>query len=635
MSTGKNGVFAVSGNNGFSGQLIWSEEYDISTNSSTLALTLQIKSTKNYGPQYYPNGTIKVDGTAAITMNSLLGTHNMDFPQLNTWRDIKVHGGALAFPITYGPIYHNQDGKKTVTIAVDVSLATIDGTAGHGSKVSGSQSIALTNIPRFATITAAPNFNDEENPTITYSNPAGTSATSLRACITLDGTVADIEYRDVSKTGNSYTFNLTNAERDVLRAATTGGNSRSVGFYLRTEIGGSVDASRVWRTLTIKNPNPTIDPTVTDANSATVALTGDRSKLVRYYSDAHVIIDAQAVKKATLTSQKVACGNKSLNGDGTIEAVESGTFVFTATDSRGNTTKKTVTHDLVEYVKLSCLVGNAKPNTEGQMTFKVNGSYFNGSFGAVDNTLAVYYRYKVSGGTYGNWTAMNVSLGDESYIATANLTGLDYQTAYVFQAYAVDKLATVYSSEKVVKAAPVFDWGESDFKFNVPVFDQFGTNVGNGLAAYSGGGASGIDPNTTLESLCLTSHSNAPQGLGTFYYIHTVFYNTKSATAARSQMAMPYNKSGSMYHRYYSGGAWSSWARYMTADETYPVGSVVIRYDSTSPATLYGGTWQRIEGRMLYGCASSGTIGATGTHTTGSGSSSLPYINVAIWRRTA
>lgn len=73
----------------------------------------------------------------------------------------------------------------------------------------------------------------------------------------------------------------------------------------------------------------------------------------------------------------------------------------------------------------------------------------------------------------------------------------------------------------------------------------------------------------------------------------------------------------------------------MTVDEIYPVGSVCIRYDTTSPATLYGGTWQRIEGRMLFGCASSGTVGATGTHTTGSGSSSLPYVNVAIWRRTA
>ena len=68
---------------------------------------------------------------------------------------------------------------------------------------------------------------------------------------------------------------------------------------------------------------------------------------------------------------------------------------------------------------------------------------------------------------------------------------------------------------------------------------------------------------------------------------------------------------------------------------SWPVGSVCIRYDTTSPATLYGGTWQRIEGRMLFGCATTGTVGATGSHTTGTGSSSLPYVNVAVWRRTA
>lgn len=52
--------------------------------------------------------------------------------------------------------------------------------------------------------------------------------------------------------------------------------------------------------------------------------------------------------------------------------------------------------------------------------------------------------------------------------------------------------------------------------------------------------------------------------------------------------------------------------------DAYPVGSVVIRYDHTSPASLFGGTWQRISGCFLYATGSTGTIGATGgsgTHT--------------------
>lgn len=169
-----------------------------------------------------------------------------------------------------------------------------------------------------------------------------------------------------------------------------------------------------------------------------------------------------------------------------------------------------------------------------------------------------------------------------------------------------------------------------------PIYDRFDMVVANGLASYGAGDAA-IDPDTTTEELVLTN-KNTPIS-GQFMYIRTMFYSTKSATANRAQIATPYRASGNMYHRFYFSGVWSDWERQINAsdilDMVYPVGSYYISHSNTSPATLFGGTWARIEGRMLYGCATTGTIGATGTHTTGSGSSSLPYVNVAIWRRTA
>lgn len=148
--------------------------------------------------------------------------------------------------------------------------------------------------------------------------------------------------------------------------------------------------------------------------------------------------------------------------------------------------------------------------------------------------------------------------------------------------------------------------------------DKYGGIIRNGLAAY-GSSSNPIDPNTTLEELCLTNHTNGPEGSsGVFYFIHTVFYSSKSTTANRAQTAVPYSKTGSMYHRYCSGGTWSAWKRYLNADEMYPVGSIVIRYDHTSPSSLFGGTWTRIESRFLWGTPSTGTIGATAgeqTHT--------------------
>ena len=53
----------------------------------------------------------------------------------------------------------------------------------------------------------------------------------------------------------------------------------------------------------------------------------------------------------------------------------------------------------------------------------------------------------------------------------------DYKAKYTFQAKAIDKLITKESVERTVKAVPVFDWGEEDFNFNVPVTIQ-GKDVG-------------------------------------------------------------------------------------------------------------------------------------------------------------
>lgn len=225
-------------------------------------------------------------------------------------------------------------------------------------------------------------------------------------------------------------------------------------------------------------------------------------------------------------------------------------------------------------------------------------------------------------------------------------------------------------------------------------YDRFDTLFGNGLAAYTGSGDNGIDPDTTLEPLILTM-VNTPIS-GQFMYIATVFYSTKSATTNRAQYALPYKVDGNMYHRYYSGGAWSEWQKHINAsdilDLVYPVGTYYIAHHDTSPAELFGGTWHRIESRFLWAAPSTSTIGLTAgeqTHTlttsempshrhegviysgngknialnTGSSGYKLswsanagsdvneiitnytgggaahnnmpPYVNVAIWRRTA
>lgn len=50
----------------------------------------------------------------------------------------------------------------------------------------------------------------------------------------------------------------------------------------------------------------------------------------------------------------------------------------------------------------------------------------------------------------------------------------------------------------------------------------------------------------------------------------------------------------------------------------HPIGSIYQSEDSTDPSTLFGGTWERIEGKFIIGASDTYPVGSTGgeeTHT--------------------
>ena len=216
---------------------------------------------------------------------------------------------------------------------------------------------------------------------------------------------------------------------------------------------------------------PTLSPTVEDSNSAAVALTGDANTFIRYISDAAITSGAAARNSATLKSIKVTCGSQSITtSTGTIQKVDSGTFTFTATDSRGYSTTQTIEKTLINYINPTCNLNISNPTTDGNLSFTITGNYFNSGFGAVNNTLSVSYKYKAGSGNYSNNIEVtNITLNNNTYTANISLTGLDYKETYTFQAFTIDKIKSVNSAEKVIKTTPVFSWSNNDFEFNVPV----------------------------------------------------------------------------------------------------------------------------------------------------------------------
>jgi gas vesicle protein len=73
--------------------------------------------------------------------------------------------------------------------------------------------------------------------------------------------------------------------------------------------------------------------------------------------------------------------------------------------------------------------------------------------------------------------------------------------------------------------------------------------------------------------------------------------------------------------------------------DAWPVGSIMLKYNQTSPASYLGGSWTRISPYFLYAAGSSATIGDTGTVITdviGAQSvDSAYYIKITAWRRTS
>lgn len=511
------------------------------------------------GAQYYQNQNTKDSFYVKINGQVVYNTTKaVYFSGANTTVTI-ASGSNLA-------VSHNADGSKTV--AASFSFSPAKTASYYPSAMSGSGNLTLTKIPRQAKLTAAPNFTDEDNPTITYSNPAGNIVTSLKACIaSADGKTVYAAYRDISKTGSSYTFNLTEEEREALRWATINSNTLTVKFYVSTVLNGITYYSTLDKILTITNAKPTLAPTVKDTGGYSTPLTGDANNLIiKGFNYMSVSIGAQTYKGASIKAQSITCGDAVINGaTGGFSNVETASFIFSVTDSRGNTTTQTITKTLIEYIKLTCNLKANNPTADGKMSLKISGNYFDGNFGAIDNTLDVAFRYKENNGEYSDWIAASATISGDTYEAIVELTGLNYQSTYTFQAKATDKVNAIESAERKVKSIPVFDWGENDFAVNVDLMDKFNTLISNGLAEYEDGT---IDVNETLSHLCLAQYNTPNNSL---YYVMTFFYGTKSTETNRTQMAIPYiyDKSQNkkeIYIRQYINGEWNDWGEIKTSN---------------------------------------------------------------------
>jgi hypothetical protein len=371
--------------------------------------------------------------------------------QGHTSGSINQKGGSVLLGTTVHRVSHDADGTKTAKLTDTFNInATIDGK--KVGSITASGSITLDRIARNATIVTANDFTDETDPTLTYSNP---SSFSCDVSIEFEGG-SITRAGAIDGASGSYTMQLTDSERTTLRNASKKSQTLKVTYVLKTTIDGTAYYSRADRKMNIVDAAPELGAvSYEDANAATVAVTGDKSRIVQNHSTLAVKVPTATAKKgATIASYTVAFGgvSKTVKSSGTVSlgAVDvsySQALTVTATDSRGFTASKSVQVTVDDYSAPTAVIdlhrlNNFEPTT--YITANARYSYLNGK-NAV--TIAAKFK-KVSDSSYG----APIELAD----SIQSTVTCDRDSAYDFVVTIADRLESTDYNLTLGKGIPSF-----------------------------------------------------------------------------------------------------------------------------------------------------------------------------------
>lgn len=366
-------------------ELVCTQTKDIAANKSIISWTLSSIGGEN---NYYSTGP------TSVTINGK-----------QAYYKARVEWDTKTFPAAKGStsgsveIDHNGDGSKAISVVM--STAIYSGTV---STYSGTWT--LDSIPRKATITAVADFTDQDNPSISFSNPGG-----FRMDVWLEpNPVGDhlCVRENISNTG-SYKWTLTDAERDALRNHCTGTKCTiRVGLY--SYVGGTQYADYKDKTFTVKESTatkPTVSMSATLNNGSLPSTFG--GMYIQGKSKVDVTISATGKNGATIKSYSAVVDGKTYSSNKFTSDVVQNTgsvkVISYAKDSRGFTGSTEATVNVLAYSKplviplgsenaVLCYRSDGNGNRIGNSTslwVKAKMSYYDVS---KKNTCALQWRYK-------------------------------------------------------------------------------------------------------------------------------------------------------------------------------------------------------------------------------------------------
>lgn len=368
-------------------------------------------------------------------------------------------------------VSHNSDGSsKTTTLTCSYNI--------YGKSGSFTASFTVPKINRLATVSSATDFNDEGNPTVTFSNPGGFTARPYLNFYDSSGTLVHSISRTSGVT-SPYTWNLTDEEREAMRKATNKQSSYKVNVGVDTYSGSTkLGYSSVAKIMTYINANPIYTSDFLETNQKVIDLLGsDSDSIVKNASNVKITINPSGLKEATINSVKIT------HNGGTVTltkspyeynfAVQADMFEILVTDSRGFTASGTITKDLIDYLnmKIMSYSFNRLSPVDSTVVLNANIQFKVTDIGGYTNAPTVQWK-RGEKGEYQTLPSSSYTISDTTLkINNLRLEDvIDYREQDTFYLYVKDLLSEDTQSAVILKGVPPYESGEHDLQVNGDLF---------------------------------------------------------------------------------------------------------------------------------------------------------------------
>lgn len=373
-------------------------------------------------------------------------------------------------------VTHNNDGTKSVSYSASVDTPWSLGDA------SLSGTLTLPKINRLATVTSASNFTDEENPTLSFSNPSGFTVYPYLNFYDNNNNLVYQLYRNSKSITSPYTWNITSEERSALYKATNKQQTYKVNVGVDTYNGTTkLGNNSKSQTMTYVNAEPSQSTVFTEINPKVIDVLGNANAdtIIQNVSQLKLVSTPTVKKSATVSKILFEHNNLSVEDkespyEYTFTVINS-KFKVTIVDSRGYSIPTEYTKSIIEYTPIDITQYSFKRYnpTSSDIILNATIKYKQTTFKNTTNVPTIKWKVGEQG------TLNTISSSDYTMdttndtITITNLVlsnVLSYQNSEKMYLYVNDLLTQDTENMIVTKGIPTFDAGEHDFQVNGDLF---------------------------------------------------------------------------------------------------------------------------------------------------------------------